>query len=282
MDTTITSTATAPVADSATPHADGHDWAIAGEAWGSRARDWATLFESYAVDMISTIHRSIGVGPGTTLLDVACGSGMAIRMAESAGANTAGVDAAAPLVEIAQIRNPRSDLRVGTMFELPWGDGSFDAVTAINGIWGNCQGAVDEAFRVLRPGGSIGLSFWGNGKPFDLKGAFIAFAIHSPKDHVAGMIKTNDVATPGVVEDMLETGGFVDVERGGLITMIEWPDPETAWRALSSVGPAQPALEAVGADVLRTAVLEALSVCRDDDGIYRLRNDHQFVTARHP
>ena len=55
------------------------------------------------------------------------------------------------------------------MFELPWSDESFDVVTAINGIWGDCQGAVDEAYRVTRPGGRVGVSFWGNGKPFDLK-----------------------------------------------------------------------------------------------------------------
>jgi len=35
------------------------------------------------------------------------------------GAATAGIDVAASLIEIAQDRNPDSDLRLGSMFDLP-------------------------------------------------------------------------------------------------------------------------------------------------------------------
>ena len=59
-------------------------------------------------------------------------------------ASAAGIDAAAPLVDIARARTPEADVRVGSMFELPWGDETFDAVTAINGIWGGCEAAVEE------------------------------------------------------------------------------------------------------------------------------------------
>ena len=73
-------------------------------------------------------------GPDTALLDVACGSGLAVRFAAARGATTAGIDAASPLVDIARARTPEADLRVGTMFDLPWGDESFDAVTAITEV----------------------------------------------------------------------------------------------------------------------------------------------------
>ncbi|MEZ5349017.1 MAG: hypothetical protein R2714_07435 [Microthrixaceae bacterium] len=43
---------------------------------------------------------------------------------------------------------------------------------------------------------------------------------------------------------------------------------------------AVPALECVGADALRPQVLEAIATLRDDNGIYRFRNDQQFVVAR--
>lgn len=258
---------------------EGHHWEAAGAAWGRRARDWACLFEHYATDAIYAIFDRIGVGPGTRMLDIACGSGLAIRYAAALGAHTAGIDAAEPLVDIARARNPESDLRVGTMFDLPWVDERFDAVTAINGIWGGCEQAVREAHRVLRPGGRIGISFWGVGRPHDLRNCFKAFALNAPPGHVEGMKRTNNIAQPGVAEEMLASAGFVVVERGHRVSTIEWPDAETAWRALASVGPAVPALEQVGDDVLRPIVLEALEPCRDEVGIYHFRNDQQFVIA---
>lgn len=46
---------------------------------GSRALDWACLFEHYATDVMLAVFDRLGVAPGTSLLDVACGSGPAIR-----------------------------------------------------------------------------------------------------------------------------------------------------------------------------------------------------------
>jgi SAM-dependent methyltransferase len=152
----------------------------AGEAWGHRAADWSTLFEHYSTDVVLALFPAVGVGPGTRLLDIACGSGLVVRLARSAGAGVAGIDAAPDLIAVARDRSPDADLRVGSMFELPWADASFDAAVSINGIWGGCQAALDEAFRVLRPGGAIGVSFWGPGPPLDLRGCFKAIARHAP------------------------------------------------------------------------------------------------------
>lgn len=259
----------------------GHHWQNAGDAWGRRANDWACLFEHYAVDLVlATFHR-LGVGPGTALLDIACGSGLAVRFAHGAGATTAGIDASASLLSIARTRTPGADLRLGDMFDLPWNDESFDVITSINGIWGGCEGALIEAHRVLRPGGVIAISFWGDGH-LDLRPCFRVFAANAPEDHLRGMKRTNGIARPGVAEEMLSFAGFDIVERGGCTSTLEWPDEDTAWRALASVGPAVPALEAVGADVLRPHVLAALEPLRDTSGIYRFRNDQQFVIARKP
>ncbi|MEO7370631.1 MAG: class I SAM-dependent methyltransferase [Ilumatobacteraceae bacterium] len=257
-----------------------HDWREAGDAWGHSATDWAYLYEHYALDAMIAIFQRVGIAAGVELLDVACGSGLALRHAGAMGASTAGIDAAETLIEIARDRNPDSDLRLGSMFELPWSDASFDVVISINGVWGGCDAALVEAHRVLRPGGMLGLSFWGTGKPNDLRDCFKAFARHAPEQHFGSMKKLNNIATPGVAEQMLYESGFDVLERGARVSMIEWPDAELAWRALSSVGPAVPALRHTDPAIVREAVLEAIQHCRDDRGAYRFQNDHHFVIAR--
>ncbi len=259
---------------------EGHDWQAAGEAWGSRANDWSCLYEHYAVDVLMALFPRLGVGPGRRLLDIACGSGLTVRLAEATGASVAGIDAAEDLIDVARLRTPTADLRVGSMYELPWADESFDVALSVNGIWGGCEAALDEAFRVLRPGGLMGMSFWGPGPPLDIRTFFRIFAIHAPQAHRGSMKHLNDISAPGVAEEMLAASGFSVLERAGRVSVVEWPDRETAWRAISSVGPAVPALRTNDPAVLKGEVLDALEGCRDRRGVYRSRSDQQFVIAQ--
>jgi SAM-dependent methyltransferase len=262
--------------------ADAHDWRAAGEAWGSSANDWSCLYEHYSIDVLIALYARLAVGPTTRLLDIACGSGFAVRIADAMGATVAGIDAATDLVAVARERTPTADVRVGSMYEMPWADESFDAAVSVNGIWGGCEAALDEAFRVLRPGGLIGISFWGTGPPLDIRNFFRIFAVNAPEEHRGSMRQLNNISIPGVAEEMLTASGFSVLERGGRTSVIEWPDAEIAWRAISSIGPAVPALRANDRSALRREVLEALEPCRDRRGIYRTRSDQQYVISRKP
>ena len=259
-----------------------HDWRSAGEAWGHAAADWACLYEHYAFAVIAAIFERVGVGEGVSLLDVACGSGLAAQHAAGMGATVAGIDASEALVAIACERTPDADVRLGSMFELPFDDASFDTVVSINGIWGGCDGALREAHRVLRPGGRVGISFWGTGRPLDLRECFKVFARHAPDEHFGSMKRLNNIGSPGVAEAMVTAAGFEVLERGGRISTVEWPDFDIAWRALASLGPAVPALRHGDLGALRRDLASALESCRDARGVYRFRNDHQFVIARKP
>lgn len=269
-----------------TPVDNGHqdtrqDWEIAGEAWSHAAHDWAYRFEPYARDAVEHVFGQLGVGPGCDLMDLACGSGYALGRAERRGATTAGIDASARLIEIAGRRAPSAQLVTGSMFELPWADGSFDAVTSFNGIWGGCQGAVDEAYRVLRPGGSLAITFWGPGEALDLRDFFIVLGTTAPGvgDELKGLAS---IGAPGVCEGMAESAGFVVVERGATSAVIEAVDAHDLWRTLRSPGVAVPSLQHVGEVELRRQTLAAVEPFKARDGSYRLVNELTHVVATKP
>jgi ubiquinone/menaquinone biosynthesis C-methylase UbiE len=258
----------------------GHDWRAAGAAWGHAAVDWACLYEHYAVGVLAAMCNATGVGPGKRVLDVACGSGYGMRFMRGYGATVAGIDASESLLAIARERNPDADIQLGSMFELPWPDASFDIAISVNGIWGDCDAAVHEMRRVVQPGCYAAFSFWGDGEPLDRRPVFLALMAHTPPTNVDGMRVTNRIGKPGVAEAMFEAAGFEVVERGSRLSTMEWPDDDTAWRALSSTGPLVPALEHSDAELVRRDVLAAMEPLRNAQGMYRYRNDHQFVIAR--
>ena len=68
-------------------------WVESGRAWGERAADWAYLVEPYARRVNDALFDRAQVGPGTRLLDIACGSGYAASVAAGRGAQVCGLDA---------------------------------------------------------------------------------------------------------------------------------------------------------------------------------------------
>ena len=139
-----------------------HDWTDVDRGWGHAAGDFATLSEPSNVREYLAMHEHLRVCADDRVLDIACGSGLAVEMVILRGAWGAGIDASERLVTVARDRSPDADLRVGDMHALPWDDASFDAVTSFRGIWGTTPTALAEAFRVLRPGGRLGLTVWGH------------------------------------------------------------------------------------------------------------------------
>jgi SAM-dependent methyltransferase len=106
-----------------------------GPLFGARAETWADTWEGaqgWGTRPYDHVLRAANIGPGTTVLDCGCGAGRFVHLATERGAQVAGIDAAADLVDIAARRAPQADLRVGDFEALPWPDGSFDVVTGFS------------------------------------------------------------------------------------------------------------------------------------------------------
>jgi ubiquinone/menaquinone biosynthesis C-methylase UbiE len=105
----------------------------------------------------------MNIQPPSCVLDVGCGSGMAIRLMRSAAVAgfVAGVDYSPVMVRQARRRNA-ADVRSGRVAvlhgdvsALPFPDGSFDRLSAIETFyfWPQPLARLAEVRRVLRPGG---------------------------------------------------------------------------------------------------------------------------------
>jgi SAM-dependent methyltransferase/alkylhydroperoxidase family enzyme len=238
-------------------------WRMVDEGWGRRAVEFATLAEPSNSREYVAMHERLAIGRDDRLLDVACGSGLALELAAVRGATCAGIDASARLVAVARDRNPDADVRIGDMRDLPWTDATFDVVTSFRGIWGTTPEAVAEVYRVLAPGGRIGITVWGHIKISPGAWAFAPFRLASePKvEHQAAMVA---LGRPGAGEDLLTGSGFVDIERHDIPFVFEFADPDAYARALASTGPAYEAIQAVGEDeFVRYATALAAEQVRD-------------------
>jgi SAM-dependent methyltransferase len=104
---------------------------------------------------------------------------------------------------------------------------------------------VDEAHRVLAPGGRLAITVWGNvGKS---PGAWTMLPFRWATDakvaHQADMVA---LGRPGVGERFLDERGFDVAERFEVPFVFEFPDPETYARGLAATGPAYEAVQSIG------------------------------------
>lgn len=258
------------------------DWRESGLAWGECAAEWAYLFEPYARRANEVLFDRLAVTAGIRLLDVACGSGLAVQLADHRGAAVAGIDASEALIAIARARTPDADLRVADMFALPYPDGAFDVVTSFNGIWKGCDAALHEAHRVLVPGGRLGLTFWGRIDRLGLLPYFVKVMELSPPSHGDATLRQGDTGRPGVVEEMLTSAGFALGQRGTVTVVNEWSDVDVAVRALAAAGPSVPAIRSVGRETFCAAVREILEPMHVPGLGIRVTSELGWITAHRP
>jgi SAM-dependent methyltransferase len=104
--------------------------------------------------------------PGSTVLDVACGTGHAAIEAARAFCDVTGIDYVADLVATARHRAAAEGLTIdfqeADAEALPFEDASFDYVVSAIGVMftADHERAAAELVRVVKPGGTIGLASW--------------------------------------------------------------------------------------------------------------------------
>jgi ubiquinone/menaquinone biosynthesis C-methylase UbiE len=100
----------------------------------------------------------MGVGRGL-LLDVACGLGYLLDMAEERGTKAFGIDLSGVALGKARAENPSRDVTLGNGERLPYPGGTFDYVTCLGSLehFMHPDAGVTEIARVLKSSGKAAI-----------------------------------------------------------------------------------------------------------------------------
>jgi ubiquinone/menaquinone biosynthesis C-methylase UbiE len=96
---------------------------------------------------------------GGKLLDIGCGTGLFVERYIEAGGSAIGLDISSKMIEKARRRCIACDYTLGTGEKIPFCDNSFDAVCSllVFSYVKDPETMLNEAYRVLKPGGKIAI-----------------------------------------------------------------------------------------------------------------------------
>lgn len=249
--------------------------------WGRGARDWAALTEPLGRPIFEAAFDELGIGPGISLLDIGCGSGLAAAMAAERGARVWGLDATPELLAIARERVPAGEFTHGDMEWLPYPDDMFDVVTGFNSFQyaSNPLNALIQARRVCRPGGSIVIATWG--RPEHCASFSVIRTLGSllppPPPGAPGPFA---LSTDGALAALARDAGLEPLNERFVTCLWEFPDRGSVLRSVLAAGPATRAVEVAGLERTRAALAEAHEPFQVGDGSYRMSNEFIYLIAR--
>jgi len=227
---------------------------------------------------------------GERVLDIGAGTGrLAAYVADIVGdgGRVVAVDPLPIRVEMARARATRRfETKVGRAEDLSaFRDGSFDAVY-LNSVFHWVEDkprALDEIYRVLRPGGRLGVNCHDPGRPHEVRllvrNATIAAQVELtpelayPSLGISEAELTEQISAAGFIETFSEQRTFVDT----------FPDVEAVlgWASSSTFGNFLNGISDADRDRFVEVLRRLLEVKRGPDGI-RLERYLAFATARKP
>jgi SAM-dependent methyltransferase len=249
--------------------------------WGTDPEAWATHAEAHNRPLFEAVLDAAHVARDTHVLDVGCGSGLALQIAAERGATTSGIDISHGLLEVAQDRIASADLVLGDMEALPFDGASFDAVLGINSFQfaGDPGRALREAARVLVPSGRLVASLFA--APERSQGT----VVHEAMSRLVPPAQHDDhapyaLSAAGGLEAALADAGLRVVDGGEVICAWRYASMDDALTGiLCSAGGAR-AREAAGEAAARATVHAALAQFEDSaTGVVELRNTFRWVAA---
>lgn len=242
----------------------------------------ARLIEPAARELVD----ACAVSAGQEVLDVAAGNGNAALAAAREGAAVVACDLAPAMVELGRARSQSEGLEVewveGDAEDLPFGDARFDCALSVFGamLAPQPERSATELFRVVRPGGTVGMANW---TPDGFQGRYFAVGNrHAPA--LEDVPPSTDWGRPEVVEERFDgLAARVDVEPRNVRYEFESPEAMLDWFE-ANAGPATAARKALPSDTYDALKRETLDLVRESnratDGSLVIDAEYLLVVAR--
>jgi ubiquinone/menaquinone biosynthesis C-methylase UbiE len=184
--------------------------------------------------------------PGQQVLDVCCGTGAsAIPAAHQVGAHGSvlGADLAASLLDLARQKSQQQGLhniefRGGDFTSLGLPSESFDAIVCVFGIFfvPDMAGAVAELWRMLRPGGKLAITSWGQ-RVFEPANQTFWDSIQSERpDLYKQFTPWYRIGEPASLQALLAAGGATNITVVAEVDQHAIATPEDWWTMVMGGG----------------------------------------------
>lgn len=254
--------------------------------WNRVAGGWEKWDRFFDEQMAYLNHRLVAdarLRSGMHVLDLGSGTGYpALLAAQTVGAagHVTGVDLAERMLAAAERKAKRIGLtnttfQTGDVTTLPFGTGSFDAVTSRFCLMflPDIPKALAEIARVLKPGGHVSAAVWSTPDknpylriPLDVIKQFIE--LPPPDPAAPGIFR---LAKPGDLAGMLRQAGFADVHEQEFLGDVRFPAAADYVASLLEIAaPIQNLFAKLSADQRREAedrIASAADHYRDRTGV---------------
>ncbi|MEU5631355.1 SAM-dependent methyltransferase [Streptomyces rishiriensis] len=260
---------------------------------GARARDWSEIQERMLVPLYEAVHERLDVGPGTRLLSLGCGSGLALVMAASRGAALTGVESASParlalarerLLGESREARARADVRLTDRLPADR-PAAYTVVTAFEPI-GQVAGDTEELTGLLaaatplaRRGTPVVLVGWG--PPERCATTAVLRVAAKLADQDRGTVRLRP-ALRDDLEEVARRAGLRPDGSGRVACPFGYADLDSALKGLLSTGLFDAAVAATDQAQVDKEVAEALHPYRRSDGTVWMPNVFRYLIARTP
>jgi len=251
-----------------------------GELWGRAPEDWALHLEITFIPLYKKIISKSGLSADHKVLDIGCGSGLFIKMADTKGAATTGIDLSPELLKIARLRNPTAALLNQDMEQLPFDDKSFDLVTGFNSIQYACDVSkiLLEIKRVLKDDGKLVIGVWGSAAECEALKVLASVASVLPEP-LAGSPGPLALSEEGKLDSLLAAAGYKITDSSTIECPWNFSSLDDAVKGILAAGPSAEAISYAGKDKVKEKLISTLEAFNIYDEIYVLENVFHYYIA---
>jgi SAM-dependent methyltransferase len=254
------------------------------------AESWGLGDYSRIARLILPVSRALvdacAISAGQEVLDVAAGNGNLTVLAGEEGASVVAADIAPAQVELGKARTHEEGLdvewHVADAEDLPFEDDRFDCVASVFGAMfaPRPERVAREMFRVVRPGGTVGMANWG---PYGSQGEMFECMSRYGPQLPEGVPNPRDWGIEQVVQERLGPhASSLQLER--VSTHWEFDSLQQAMETFASAGPSVAARAAMSEEQLQSMGKEALALMerhnKASDGRVVVEPEYLQVVAR--